>query len=154
MNISLDCAILTSQCTCMLSWAQVDFAINIPIIGYHSVYALRIFRTCWHRCTTSIQCVVSFSPRNCRKKKRVQTECLQSVHLYFLSRSGELHSDVRLPRPASRQQQFSKVRIVLIVLTFIHISFLYMCWKQIELRSSRVFFHSHRSIGLPYKRAK
>ena len=102
-----------------------DFTINISIIGYHSVYALHIIQTGWHQCSTSIQCAVSFSPRKrSKKKKQVQTECLQSVHLYFLSRSGELHSDVKLPWAVSQQKQFSKVKIVFIVLTFIHISFL------------------------------
>ena len=141
---------------------DLDFAINISIIGYHSVYALRIIRTGWHRCTTSIQCAVSFSPRKrSRKKKWVQTECLQSVHLYSLSRSGELHSDVRLPRAALRQQQFSKVKTVFIVLNFIHISFL--CWKQIEVslisghRSFFPFTSKHWTTILPtrlLKRAK
>ena len=79
---------------------------NIPVIRYHSVYALRIIWTGWHWCTTAMQCAVTFLPRKRNsKKKRVQTECLKSVYLYSLSRSGELHSDVRLPRDALRQQQ-------------------------------------------------
>ena len=76
--------------------------------------------------TTLIQCAVTFSPR---KKQEKETSAnwmfIQSVHLYSLSRSGEskLHlADIRLA--ASRKQQFFKVKIVFIVLTFIHISFL------------------------------
>ena len=97
-------------------------------------------------------CGIFFAQKISRKNKRVQTECLQPVHLYSLSRDRwiALRCEAALGLP--HNTAVFQGKIVFIVLTFIHISFL--CWKQKEgkpdLRLSFFFFYSHRSIGLPF----
>ena len=124
---------------------RIPFRLYSP---YHSDWLALVYILHWYSA-----CVVSFLPRKrSRKKKQVQTECLQSVHLYSLSRNKwiALRREAALGLP--HDTAVFQGKIVFIFLTYIHISFL--CWKQIEgkpdLWSSQFFFYSYRSIGLSF----